>query len=146
MSKEIRGSERIIKLYNRLNEQENYVDIQRARYFTESFKETEGEAINVRFARALLHTAKNLELYIEEDQLFAGQIGGPERYGILYPELDACFFTDLESVLSDRAEATFGLKEEDRRYLAEEVAPLWKEKTYYEDFSASLPGDLLRLT
>ncbi|MBQ1526169.1 MAG: glycyl radical protein [Lachnospiraceae bacterium] len=146
MSKEIRGSERIIKLYNRLNEQENYVDIQRARYFTESFKETEGEAINVRFARALLHTAKNLELYIEEDQLFAGQIGGPERYGILYPELDACFFTDLESVLSDRAEATFGLKEEDRRYLAEEVAPFWKGKTYYEDFSASLPGDLLRLT
>ena len=146
VSKEIRGSERIKRLYNRLNSAENYVDIQRARYFTESFKQTGDDAINVRFAKALLHTVKNMKLYIEEDQLFAGQIGGPERYGILYPELDACFFGDLKSVLSNRKEATFALTEEDRRYLAEEVAPFWSGKTYYEDFAASLPTDLLRLT
>lgn len=144
--KENRNSARVQRLHDRLNEAGNYVNIERAKYFTESFKASEGEAINVRFARALLLTAQNMKLHIEEDQLFAGQIGGPERYGVLYPELDACFFGDLEAVLSDRSVATFGLSEEDREYLAEVVAPFWAGKTYYEDFANSLPEDLLKLT
>ena len=146
MSRKLIGTERVLKLYERLDNAGNYVNIERARYFTESFKTTEGEAINVRFAKALLHTAKNIALHIEEDQLFAGQIGGPERYGILYPELDACFFKDLKAVLSNRSEATFELNDEDRAYLSDVVAPYWEGKTYYEDFASSLPEDLLKLT
>ncbi|MBQ7506077.1 MAG: glycyl radical protein [Lachnospiraceae bacterium] len=144
--KENQNSKRVQKLHDRLNEAQNYVNIERARYFTESFQKTEGEAINVRFARALLHTVRNMSLHIEEDQLFAGQIGGPERYGVLYPELDACFFGDLRAVLSDRSVATFELTEEDRAYLSETVAPFWAGKTYYEDFAGRLPEELLKLT
>lgn len=146
MARELIGTARVLKLYENLDKAGNHVNIERARYFTESFKETEGEAINVRFAKALLHTAEHITLHIEDDQLFAGQIGGPERYGVLYPELDACFFGDLKAVLSNRSEATFELSEEDRVYLSEVVAPYWAGKTYYEDFAASLPEDLLKLT
>ncbi|MBQ7679044.1 MAG: glycyl radical protein, partial [Butyrivibrio sp.] len=113
---------------------------------TESFRETEGAPINVRFARAMLHTARHLTLHIEEDQLFAGQIGGPERYGVLYPELDACFFSDLRHVLSNRSQATFALTDEDLQTLQEEIAPYWSGKTYYEAFEDAVPKELLRLT
>lgn len=139
-------TDRIKRLYDRLQNYGNYIDIERARYFTESFKETEGEPINVRFAKALLHTAQNITVRIEEDQLLAGQVGGPERYGILYPELDGLFFADLKKVLSDRQEATFNLREEDREYLINVVAPYWQGKTYYEELAASLPQDILKLT
>lgn len=139
-------TERIKRLYDRLQSEETYIDIQRAKYFTESFRETEGEAISLRFAKALLHIVKNIEINIEEDQLLAGQIGGPERYGILYPELDGCFLSNLSGVLSDRKEASFILKEEDREYLIREVAPYWKGKTFYEDLANSLPEDILKLT
>ena len=139
-------TDRVRRLYDRLQNDRNYIDIERARYFTESFKETEGEPINVRFAKALLHTAQNITVRIEDDQLLAGQVGGPERYGILYPELDGLFFADLKRVLSDRQEATFNLREEDRKYLIDVVAPYWQGKTYYEELASSLPQDLLRLT
>ncbi len=144
--KTIKGTERVKRLHQALENDRNYVSIERAKYFTESFKETEGEAINVRFAKALRHTAENLTLRIDEDQLFAGQIGGPERYGVLYPELDACFFSNLKAVLSDRSEATFELSEEDRLYLIRDVAPYWEGKTYYEAFANALSPELLRLT
>lgn len=139
-------TERVKRLHEQLQNDRNFVSIDRAKYFTESFRRTEGEALNVRFAKALLHTAKNISLHIDDDQLFAGQIGGPERYGILYPELDACFFSDLKAVLSDRSEATFELSEENRQFLINEIAPYWEEKTYYEAFSEALPEELLRLT
>ena len=142
----IKGTQRVKRLYEKLQNEKNCVSIERAVYFTESFRNTEGEAINVRFAKALRHTAEHLTLHIDDDQLFAGQIGGPGRYGVLYPELDACFFKNLRSVLSDRSEATFELTEEDRLYLAEKVAPYWENRTYYEAFSEALPEDLLRLT
>ena len=144
--KTIKGTDRVVRIYDRLQNGRNNVSIERARYFTESFKKTEGQALNVRFAKALLHTAENLTIRIDEDQLFAGQIGGPERYGILYPELDACFFSNLKSVLSDRSEASFELSEEDRLYLIDEVAPYWEGKNYYDAFSNALSPELLRLT
>lgn len=137
---------RVKRLYDRLQSEGTYIDIRRAKYFTQSFKETEGEAISLRFAKALLHIAKNIEIAIEDDQLLVGQVGGPERYGILYPELDGCFLSNLSEVLSDRKEASFILKEEDREYLIHEVAPYWKGKTFYEDLANSLPEDLLNLT
>ena len=146
MSKIKFETERVEKLYNRLQEKGTYIDINRAKYFTESFKQTEGEDLSLRFAKALLHIAKNIEIRIEDDQLLVGQVGGPERYGILYPELDGCFLSNLQEVLDDRAEASFILRPEDRKYLIEEVAPYWKDKSYYDDFAAALPEDLLRLT
>ena len=37
-----------------------YVDIERARYFTESMKQTEGQHLTLRWAKALMHIAKNI--------------------------------------------------------------------------------------
>lgn len=139
-------TDRICRLYEKLQNSSNYVDIERARYFTESFKETEGEPLNVRFAKALLHTAQNIKTVIPEDQLILGQIGGPERYGVLYPELDGLFFGNLREVLNDRDESTFKIRQEDVDYLQDVVYPYWKGKTYYEDFASALPEEILRLT
>ena len=139
-------TDRIHRLYEKLQNSSNYVDIERAKYFTESFKETEGEPINVRFAKALLHTAQSIKTVIPEDQLILGQIGGPERYGVLYPELDGLFFGNLREVLNDRDESTFKIRQEDVDYLQDVVYPYWKGKTYYEDFASALPKEILRLT
>lgn len=147
MSEELQyQSERIKRLHSELNAGETYVDIQRARYFTESFKETEGQPIGLRFAKALYHIAESMEIHIENDQLLVGSIGGPERYGVLYPELDGCFLSFLREALTERQEASFILRDEDREYLINEVAPYWKDKSFYDDYADSLPEDVYRLT
>ncbi len=139
-------SQRVKRLHERLQNEKTYVDIRRAKYFTESFRETEGEPIGLRYAKALYHIVENMDIDIEEDQLLAGQIGGPERYGVLYPEMDGCFLSGLKEVLDNRREASFQLREEDRQYLLEEVAPYWEGRSFYDSFAKSLPEDILKLT
>ena len=67
------------------------IDIERARYFTESIKQTEGQPLVLRWAKALKHIAENITVYIDDNQLIVGRAGQPGRYGILYPELDGDF-------------------------------------------------------
>lgn len=70
------------------------IDIERGLYFTESFKQTEGQPLNLRWAKALMHYAKNATVYIEDGQLLVGRSGKLGRYGILYPELDGDILGD----------------------------------------------------
>ena len=48
------------------------IDIERGLYFTETFKETEGEPLNLRWAKALYKYAQKATVYIEDNQLLVG--------------------------------------------------------------------------
>ena len=48
--------ERAERIYNGFRNAKSVVDVQRARYFTESFKETEGEALVLRWASNTIKT------------------------------------------------------------------------------------------
>lgn len=57
--------DRIREIYDGFRDSKSIVDIQRAKYFTESFKETEGEHLSLRWAKALYHIAKNIDIIID---------------------------------------------------------------------------------
>src|SRR5512144_3435564 len=65
------------------------VALERALYFTESFKATEGQPLVLRWAKALKHVAENISVTIFDDELIVGRpntwLG---RYTLVYPELD----------------------------------------------------------
>src|SRR5512135_2329901 len=65
------------------------VALERAVYFTESFKATEGQPLVWRWAKALEHIARNISVTILDDELIVGRpstwVG---RYSLVYPELD----------------------------------------------------------
>ncbi|MDF2875520.1 MAG: cutC 2, partial [Sporomusa sp.] len=63
--------ERPYKIFNSFKGVQPKIDIERARFFTESFKETEGQPLILRWARALKHIAENITVYIDDDQLLA---------------------------------------------------------------------------
>lgn len=134
------------KLYDSFSESKSYVDVERAKYFTESFKETEGQPLNLRWARALYHIAEKIEVYIEPDQLIVGRVGRTGKYGLIYPELDGCFLEQFVHQAKDRKESPFEIEPEDVKVIEEEIAPYWKGKTYYEDLSQSFPEDVLKVT
>ena len=134
------------RIYSSFRDAKSTVDIQRARLFTESFRETEGEALSLRWAKALYHIAEKIEIVIDPDQLLVGRVGKADKYGLIYPELDGCFLKQFASQARERSESPFEVAPEDVRIIEEEIAPYWEGKTYYEDFSRSLPEDVLRLT
>ncbi len=77
------------------------IAVERAQLMTESFRRTEGAPVVLRWALALEHVLKNIEITIGEDDLIVGRCGPPGRYGILYPELRGAWLEKgLESLPS----------------------------------------------
>ncbi len=143
---EKRSENRIQKIYDSFKDSKSVVDIQRARYFTESFKQTEGENLTLRWAKALYNIASKIEVTIDDYQLLAGRVGTAGKYGLVYPELDGCFLRQFVSQAQNRAESPFEISPQDIEIIENEIAPYWEGKTYYEDFSNSLPKEVLKLT
>lgn len=122
------------------------IDIERGLYFTETFQETEGQPLNLRWAKALYNYAKKATVYIEDDQLLVGRSGKLGRYGILYPELDGDILGDAIEKLPSRETSPFGISKEDVRIVKEVIQPYWKGKTYHEDLIKSFPENTQKLT
>ena len=67
-------NERIQKLKDRLNLEKYPVCTEKARLIMESYQQTEGEPAILRRARATAHYLDNKTLFIEEDELIAGNV------------------------------------------------------------------------
>ncbi|MFZ7101285.1 MAG: (2S)-3-sulfopropanediol dehydratase [Peptococcaceae bacterium] len=141
------GRERAFKILKEVQTQRRpIIDIERAKYFTESMKQTEGQPLVLRWAKAMKHVAENISVYIDKNNLLVGRAGCPGRYGILYPELDGDFLDIAIQELPQRVESPFNVSAEDARIVVEDIAPYWKGKTYHEALAKALPADTLKLT
>lgn len=141
-----KGRERVFKILNSFQGQRPKIDIERAKYFTESFKQTEGEPLILRWSKALKHIAENITVYIDDHQLIVGRAGKPGRYGIVFPELDGDFIDLAVQQLPNRVESPFDITREDAEVLINEIAPYWKGKTFHENLARALPKETLKLT
>ena len=139
-------SERTQRIYDSFQGTKSAVDIQRAKYFTESFKQTEGQSLSLRWAKALYHIAENIEIIINDDELLVGRVGKQGKYGLVYPELDGCFLKEFARQSRNRTESPFEIEDKDIEIIEKEIAPYWEGKTYYEDLAHSLPADVLKVT
>ncbi len=137
---------RATKLLEKVKGTKPQIDVERGLYFTESFQQTEGEPLNLRWAKALYHYAKHAKVYIEEGQLLAGRSGKLGRYGILYPELDGDILGDAIEKLPERESSPFNISEEDAKIVKEKIQPYWEGKTYHEDLIKAFPKETKRLT
>ena len=130
------GRERIYRILNSFRTDRPVIDVERARYFTESFRKTEGQPLMLRWAKALKHIAENITIYIDDHQLLVGRSGCQGRYGILYPELDGDFLDLAIQDLPGRVESPFNISAEDARIVIEEDSPLLEG----EDFPRGTGG------
>ena len=134
------------RILQEIRNQKPKIDIERAYYFTESFKETEGQPLILRWAKALYRYAQKATVYIDEDQLLVGRSGKNGRYGILYPELDGNIFREAVRKLPTRENSPFDIDEKDARIIVDEIAPYWEERTFHEDLSKALTEETRKLT
>lgn len=132
-------SGRILKISERLRNTEVYMDIHRGRLVTESFKETEGQDIRIRWAKALKNVADHIPVVIGEDELIIGKMAGRDgKTTILFPELEGTVLPDLK-LAHQRKVSPFNVTSEDYEIIMEEIYPYWKDKTYAQAFANALP-------
>lgn len=105
--------------------------IERSKYYTESYKETEGLHPSIRAAHALEKTLENMTIYIlEQEQIvgnrsskLVGSVMAIER-GDMIPVVEM----DLNNI-KKRAYQPFYISPEEEKLLRKEIIPYWKNKT-----------------
>ncbi|MGJ3522635.1 (2S)-3-sulfopropanediol dehydratase [Nitratidesulfovibrio sp. D1] len=140
------GRERVYSILETFQYQVPFIDVERARYFTESMRATEGQLLALRWAKALKNCAEKMTVYITPGQLIAGRAGQFGRYGILYPEIDGDFYGVVMRDLPNRAKSPFRISDADIAIILDEIAPYWEGKTYHEHLNGALPEELRNVT
>jgi len=103
--------------------------IERARYLTESYRQSEGQPAVLRRARALEHILRQLTIRIDPDELIVGSITGKPLGAGVYPEGVADrILAELPSI-AERDCNNFTISPDDQRELVEDVLPYWRGKT-----------------
>ena len=126
------------------------VALERAVYFTESFKATESQPLVLRWAKALYHIAENMSVTIFDDELIVGR---PStwfgRYSLVYPELDGTIIQDGAKAFIEAKEAgapdAVTITDEDKKIIDEVLFPYWKGKDFTPNFIKALPPDTRHL-
>ena len=137
-----RDHQRVARIVSSFDGQEPVLDVERALYFTRSMKETEGQPLVLRWAKALRHIAENITVSIDPHQLVVGRIGTAPRYSILYPEIEGDFYETFLDRLGEREGGTAFIAPESMKVVREEIGPYWKGKTYHENFNKAVPEEL----
>ncbi|MBC7346872.1 MAG: glycyl radical protein [Clostridia bacterium] len=120
--------DRTQRLNARLRAVKPEICLERARLVTESYKQTEGEPMILRRAKALHHVLNNMSVYILEDELIVGKQAGKHRAAPLFPETEAIYLEKEIDIFPQRHTDRLLISPEDRRELLEEILPYWKDK------------------
>ncbi len=138
---------RIFKILERFEGKKPIIDVERAKLFTESMMATEGQPLVLRWAKAMLHIAQNITVYIGENQLIAGRAGTDSgRYGILFPEIDGDFYEEFVTSMPNRQQCPFVVSDEDADIMVNFIAPYWKGKTFHEHLNNAFSPEVHHLT
>ena len=81
-------SHRIQRLKDALFANPREISLERAVLYTESHRQTEGEPVIIRRAKATAHILDNVAISIRDDELIAGNRTINPRAGIMSPEMD----------------------------------------------------------
>lgn len=135
-----RRPQRLSRLIRNIENSQPYLLVERAFYFTESMRRTEGISLPLRWAKAVNHILEHIHIEILPEDMLVGKFASG-RYGIFYPELEGM----LLEADTDFSPELFFLSADDLELVKKNILPFWKEKTYQENFYSLLPDDLKRL-
>ena len=132
--------------------------LERARLITQSYKETDGEPVILRRAKALVHILDNMTVYIEPWELIVGNFASNPQSMAHYPEsfwrwLDRLIDTQYKDILpdeEDRAELhemhkywkNYAMQGKERNHVPASVRPywFWENQGVFHWFSGARAG------
>lgn len=137
-------SQRVERIKQRLLTAPRWLDVERARLSTETYRATEGEPIVIRRAQMLLHLARTMNIAIHTDEIIVGNRSLLPRMGVIAPE-GAVEWVDKElDTLASRPQDCFNVAPADIAELRTTIFPYWRGNTVEDVVAARLPEDVRR--
>lgn len=137
--------DRIERLKKRVRNTRPEIDLENAVIATESFRQTEGEPLVLRKAKAFHEQCRRKSIKIYDDELIVGCPGSKIRAGILNPDTCWSILDDELETISNRPYDPFYFKEEDKKVFKEVIKPYWRGRSTYEQWLAQIPKDVAAL-
>lgn len=121
------------------------ISLERARFWTESHQETEGEAVEIRRAKAFKKTCEEIIITIFEDELIVGATGEFRKCGILTPEFSWTWVDKEMDKFDTRVQDPYLMTDDQRSFVRKNIFPYWKGKSLEEAFLRQLPKETAKL-
>lgn len=132
-------SKRIENLKDGLFSKKRKISLERAKLYTESWKLTEGEAVIIRRAKALVNILNKVEIMINPGELIIGDRTVNPRAGVVSPEMSPYWILDELDEFPTRQQDRFEISEEDKHCYKTELYPYWKGKSLKDYCDENIP-------
>ncbi len=132
---------RLNRLKERLIATQPEMDLENATILTREFKDTEGEPLVLRKAKAFRRQCQEKSVNIWDDELIVGCAASKIRAGILNADTCWSVLNDELDTISTRPYDPFYLTENDRKVFEQEIRPYWQGRSNYEEWLAQIPDD-----
>ncbi|MDD3402637.1 MAG: glycyl radical protein [Hespellia sp.] len=130
-STDIPKTDRITRLVDNLYAKMPEIESARAVLITQSYRETEGQPIIIRRAKAFEHILKNIPIIIREEELIVGSSTIAPRGCQTFPEYSYDWLEEEFDTVEHRSADPFYIAEQTKEELKEADA-YWKGKTNFE--------------
>ena len=130
-TKDVEKSSRITALIDALFENMPQIEADRAVLLTESYRETEGQPIILRRAKAFAHILENIPITIRPNELIVGSNTKAPRSCQVFPEYSFEWLEEEFDTVATRSADPFYISEETKAIL-KETYKYWKGKTTSE--------------
>lgn len=130
------------RLKERLFAQPREISLERALLYTASHKQTAGEPVLLRRAKATAWILDHVQISIREDELIAGNRTVKPRAGIVSPEMDPYWLLNELNGFASRPQDRFAISEEDKRIYREALFPYWEKRSMKDFINARMTDEV----
>ncbi|MBC8059842.1 MAG: formate C-acetyltransferase [Clostridiaceae bacterium] len=139
-------SNRIQSLKDELFTEKRRISLERAKLYTESWKNTQGEPVIIRRAKALVNILSKSEIVISPGELIIGGRTVNPRAGVVSPEMSPYWILDELDEFPTRQQDKFEISHEDKEYYKKELFPYWKGKSLKDYCDENIPEYIKKTT
>ncbi|QIR28657.1 formate C-acetyltransferase [Kluyvera genomosp. 3] len=133
---------RIQRLKEALFANPREISLERAVLYTESHRQTEGEPVIIRRAKATAHILDKVAISIRDDELIAGNRTIKPRAGIMSPEMDPYWLLKELDQFPTRPQDRFNISDDDKRLYREELFPYWEKRSMKDFINAQMTDEV----
>lgn len=135
---EIRVTRRIENMKDKLLSTKPSVCTERARIYTDVYKQHEAKPVIVKRALALEETLKNMSIFIDDGELIVGNQSSKMRAAPLFPEYAVSWILEEIDEFDKRPGDAFFISEDDKQEVRN-ICEYWKGKTLIEKGYGLMP-------
>lgn len=134
-------TERIASLREKILSTKPTVCTERARFYTEVYKENEDQPVIIKRALALQKTLEKMSIFIDDGELIVGNQSSSHRAAPIFPEYAVDWLPEEMDELDKRPGDAFFITEEHKDEL-KEIASWWKGKVLWDRGRALMSQEL----